>query len=241
MKIKISESQYNRLISEQETAFTRQLDKTFSTSQSAEKYLNEMDPHSLLMITQIATAFIPVVGPFVSAGIGLADAAIYLSENDKKSAGMSAIFALLPGVLNVVSKIPGIKKLGENGMKLLADKIIKNGNKAKLTPDEINVVNGLSKEQKLVTQELNQYSKNIANKAVSTTANAGTKQILKKIGKFGLNLSGQLAIYGGAAATYDKVYDYVNPLDKQNDLSNIDLSTVTPSKKSFEVAKQIQW
>jgi len=61
----------------------------------------------------LASAFIPVVGPFVAAGIGLGGAADLWTSNKHKEAAIVAFFSLLP----MVGKIPGVgtisKALGE--------------------------------------------------------------------------------------------------------------------------------
>jgi len=61
----------------------------------------------------LASAFIPVVGPFIAAGIGLGGAGDYWTSNKHKEAAIVAFFSLLP----MVGKIPGVgtisKALGE--------------------------------------------------------------------------------------------------------------------------------
>jgi hypothetical protein len=61
----------------------------------------------------LASAFIPVVGPFVAAGIGLGGAADLWTSNKHKEAAIVAFFSLLP----LAGKIPGVgtisKALGE--------------------------------------------------------------------------------------------------------------------------------
>ena len=81
----------------------------------------KIDPHTLMTVLAIGTAFIPVVGPFISAGIGLADAAMYYKEGDKTSAGVTAAFSMIP----FIGKIPGVKELGSKGMALLGSKLAK--------------------------------------------------------------------------------------------------------------------
>ena len=61
----------------------------------------------------LASAFIPVVGPFLAAGIGLGGARDLWTSNKHKEAAIAAFFSLLP----MVGKIPGVgtitKALGE--------------------------------------------------------------------------------------------------------------------------------
>ena len=118
--------------------------------------ISNVDPHTLMTITQIGTAFIPVVGVFISASIGLADAGMYYNESDKTSAGITAAFSMLP----FVSKIPGVKKLGSKGMALLASKL---GKKVKnLTEIEIGVLNAVAKEGDMVKSQLNKVSSKLS-------------------------------------------------------------------------------
>jgi hypothetical protein len=126
--------------------------------------LLNVDKHTAMTILQIGTAFIPVVGPFISAGIGLADAAMYYNEGDKKTAGLVGVFSMLPFVGKIVSKIPGVKQLGTKGMALLASKLSKGG--SNLTKAEVGIVNAIKMEKNLINSELNSAS-----------------EILKSIGK----------------------------------------------------------
>ncbi|NBO22857.1 hypothetical protein EBU94_05930, partial [bacterium] len=153
MKILITESQY-RLIIEQETGYTRYLDRMYSTPEGAEKMnqaFKSIDPHTLLTIGAIGTAFIPVIGPFLSTALAATDAAFYYNEGDKKSAGITAAFAMLPFIGPVVSKIPGIKQLGSKGMAALASKI---GKGKALTKAEIELTNAIKNFQPQIQQEL---------------------------------------------------------------------------------------
>lgn len=104
--------------------------------------------HNMNTILQIATAFIPLVGPFISAGIGGEDARLYWEEGDKTTAAVIAIFSLYPGI----SLIPGAKELGKKGMAKLFSKFIK-GEKT-FTPLENQVAKELGKESQLIKSEV---------------------------------------------------------------------------------------
>lgn len=118
----------------------------------SETVLNNLDPHTIATIFQIGTAFIPFVGPFISAGIGLADAGMYYKEGDNKAAGLTAAFSMLPFVGKLVSKIPGVKQLGKQGMAALSTKIAK-GSKY-FTQAEIEILNAVTKYRDEVQQQL---------------------------------------------------------------------------------------
>jgi hypothetical protein len=119
---------------------------------SVNKELQQMDPHTLMSIAQIGTSFIPFVGPFISAGIGLADAKMYYSEGDKKTAGITAALSMIPFVGSLISKIPGVKQLGSKGISLLASKLSK-GSK-NLTKAESEIVNAVKTYSSQVQSEL---------------------------------------------------------------------------------------
>jgi hypothetical protein len=71
----------------------------------------------------LASAFIPVVGPFVAAGIGLGGAADLWTSNKKKEAGIAAFFSLLP----IVGKIPGVGTITKGLAEELKAAVISNG------------------------------------------------------------------------------------------------------------------
>jgi hypothetical protein len=61
--------------------------------------------HELMILGQIVTAFIPLVGPVASAGLGIADAKMYHDEGDDYAAGLSLVLSLLPGGSKVVKSL----------------------------------------------------------------------------------------------------------------------------------------
>lgn len=217
MKYLISERQYN-LLSEQRPdnlmpfqpeSFGYNPKKPETTTASLQKqkeFFKSIDPHTLAIIMGIGTAFIPIVGPFISAGIGLADAALYYKEGDTKTAGMVAMFSLMPGVGAIVGKIPGVKQLGAKGMAALAPKISKGA--SNLTKLEAEVVEAISQNSNLIQQELNTYIQNLAVQGAKTAANPTTAQVLGNIAKQGVKgLAKAAAPYVAAGTAYSKGYD----------------------------------
>jgi hypothetical protein len=172
MKIIITESQHNFLLEQ----FPEPGDKGFETKKptksqqkrsddyaeeggikneptnvSIQGFYNPKDKHKYLTILQIGTAFIPYVGPFISAGIGLYDAKVYYDEGDKTSAGLTAAFSMLPFAGSIVMKIPGVKQLGVKGMSSLASKL---ASKSPLTKAELEVANSIVKLEPQIQKEL---------------------------------------------------------------------------------------
>jgi len=172
------------------------------------EYFKSIDPHVALPILGIAVAFVPIIGPFLSAGVGLADAALYEKDGDTKTAGMVAMFSLLPGVGSLISKIPGIKQLGAKGMAALAPKLTKGG--SQLTKIESEVVQGISDNLPLVQQELNTYVKKVATEGAKKVANPTTGQVLANLAKQGVvGVTKAVAPFVAAGAAYSKGYDTV--------------------------------
>ena len=212
MKYIISERQYNFMIEQSDSRMPFQ-PETFGFKQgkpetvrpSVEKqkeFLKSIDPHTVLMITGIASAFIPVVGPFAAAGIGLIDAALYAKEGDPKTAGMIAMFSLMPGVGAIANRIPVIRQLGVKGMSALASKLSKG---QKITdPIELQVINGIIKDVDLVKNSLNTQVKTLAQQASTKPLSSVIKSGLTKLGKEGLKLT-------GLGVGYHVGYDFLNP------------------------------
>lgn len=215
MKYLISERQYN-LLSEQPDSRMPFQPETFGYNpkkpettkaalQKQKEFFKSIDPHTLAIVLGIGSAFIPVVGPFISAGIGLADAALYYKEGDTKTAGMVAMFSLIPG-LSLANKIPGVKQLGAKGMSSLASKISKGG--SNLTKLEAEIVEGISQNSTAIQQELNTYLQNLAVQGAKTAANPTTAQVLGTIAKQGVKgLAKAAAPYVAAGVAYSKGYD----------------------------------
>jgi hypothetical protein len=145
----------------------------------AETVLNNLNPHTIATIFAIGTAFIPVVGPFISAGIGLADAALYYKEGDSKSAGLTAAFSMIPFAGKIISKIPGVKQLGSKGMALLASKL--SSGAKNLTKAETEIANAISKYSPEVQQELSKMAPKLKN--VMKEVEAFKPNFIKKYGE----------------------------------------------------------
>ena len=116
------------------------------------------------------------------------------------------MFALMPGVGSLVSKIPGVKQLGSKGITSLVTKLTKGGGK-NLTKLESDIIKGVSSNQELVKSELNNYVKNLASQ--SAQRSKSFKNSLINISKSGLNFTKQASVYAAAGEGYNKTYDIV--------------------------------
>ena len=151
----------------------------------------KQNAHTVNNVLQIGSLFIPVIGPLVTAGIGLADAAVYAKEGRTTEAGIVAAFSLLPGMASVVSKIPGISQLGQKGMTALATKVL---SKTPLNSVEQGVMTGVQANAALIKQEANNTIRNMATKAVSKVTDPTTKKSLEHVAKHGLEKGTEHAI-----------------------------------------------
>ena len=117
-----------------------------------ETFLNNLNPHTFLSAAQLVTAFIPVAGPFISMAIGLGDASLYYNEGDKNAAGFTAVFSMIPFVI----EIPAVKQLGVKGMAALGSKVSK-GSKV-FSPLEKEALVAIEKNQSSIKQGLQKAS-----------------------------------------------------------------------------------
>ena len=174
--------------------------------------LTGLSPHTIAAIAAIGTAFIPVVGPFIAAGIGLADAAMYYKEGDTKTAGMVGLFAILPGVGAIAPKIPGILKLGVKGMSSLAVKLSKG---TKITdPIEVAVVNAINQNKQFIQSSVSNHVKVLSQQTATKTTNNQIKTSLLGLAKTGLT-------YGATGVAYNTGFDYMSKKEEQQNINKL--------------------
>lgn len=146
--------------------------------------------HGLLDIASIGATFIPIVGPFISIGIEIGNAALYVSEGDNYLGGLTMAFTLIPGG-QLIRRIPAVKKLGRNGLALLLKKV-KNPKLVKtLTKTEIEALEQINKNSKWVTL-------------------TATKELSKKIAKISIKkmkLPQLVKFVYSFSKTYPKTYN----------------------------------
>lgn len=208
-----------------------------SGAEKQREYIKSIDPHTLALILGIGSAFIPIIGPFVSAGIGLADAALYAKQGDSKTAGMVAMFSLMPGVGALVGKIPGIKQLGAKGMSALASKL---SSGQKITdPVELAVVNGISGNIDLVKSSLSQNVQSLAQQTAAKAAAPNVKNVLTNVAKSGLTFTAKnVAPYVGAGVGYEYAW---NKFSQTPSLNLATIQTQQIGKNNQAAATQIQF
>jgi hypothetical protein len=137
--------------------------------------------HSVIEGLQIASMFIPFVGPFLAAGLGIADSAIYYSEGKKGEAGLTLALSIIP----FAAEIPALKNVGKPIFKAIADKTIK---KIPFNPEELKVVqtiNAHKEEFKKVTETWikKQSSNKTVQEMLTIAKNKGEEAIKGEIAK----------------------------------------------------------
>lgn len=113
-----------------------------------QKYRNWSHADSKAMITNtiaLASAFIPVVGPFISAGISLGNAAILWRSGKKTEAAVDALFAIIP----VLGKIPGVGKITASIAKSLGSKL---GSGVALTFEELKTLKNITQYDEIISK-----------------------------------------------------------------------------------------
>jgi hypothetical protein len=151
--------------------------------QAAENWYKQNN-HTVNMVLSIGSSFIPVIGPFISSGIGMMDAKQRWDEGHHAEAGVVAAFSLIPVVGAIADKIPGIKQLGAKGMSALAGKL---ASKTPLTQVEQGVVAGIGENSALVTQAVDNSVKQMASQGVGKVADTAAKTQLQKIAQHGIH------------------------------------------------------
>jgi hypothetical protein len=180
---------------------------------------NSLDTHEVLLLTGILAGFIPVVGPFVSSGIMLADAALYAKEGDNYNAGLAGVFAALPMIGPVARLGTGaIGKLGKAGMAKLGSKVAsaaKSGTALKVTPIERAALQSIKNNPKLVTKEADKYLSSLVKanadkiKKMAPAAAAAIKQTAKQRST---RVAAEVLGVFGAMTAYDWAYYKANAI-----------------------------
>jgi hypothetical protein len=191
--------------------------------------------HGLIDIAAVGTAIIPLVGPFISLGLELGNAALYASEGDKYTAGLATAFALIPGG-QLIRRIPAIKKLGRNGMAKLLKKV-RNPKLAKtlseIEKEVLESINKNSKWAKLTAAQ--QLSKKMAYYTISKIKLPQLVKLVYSLSKKYPNTYNITSIglqIGGIWYSYDKLAEIygIKPKSPKTDKEN----KTQPTPKELE-------
>ena len=115
-----------------------------------QKSRNWSHEDSLSMISNavaFASAFIPVFGPFISAGISLGNSAYHWKQGKQKEAAVDAFFALLP----MLGKIPGVGNISKTLAKDLSIAVLESG---ALSIQEINALKRITQFDEVISKQM---------------------------------------------------------------------------------------
>lgn len=167
-------------------------------SLGGEGKMTHMHNHDFLQIGAFVSDFIPIIGPFISAGLMARDAQLYWQEGKRDEAATTVVWGAIP-VLQIVKKLKLLEYLPANKFKELGIKLLK-GSK-NFNTSESEVLKKLSQYKTQIQTELIKYldltmgqSKrkvisNIANKKLVRGASGaaasyiGTDYLADKAGK----------------------------------------------------------
>lgn len=173
--------------------------------------------HTFLDIASIGALFIPVVGPFISLGLELTNAGLYVAEGDEYMAGLSFAFALIPGG-ELIAKIPAVKKLGRDG---LANLLKKSRAGKNLSKTELEVAEQISKNVDEI-KKLASISAKTIEKLENLLSNAKFSNIVYMMYKLSkkypkLSTLSKLTIQiGGVMYGWDKIAEIYGIDDEQS-------------------------
>ncbi len=182
--------------------------------------------HNLIDIASIGALFIPVVGPFISLGLELSNAALYMEEGDDYMAGLSFAFALIPGG-ELIAKIPAVKKLGRDG---LASLIKKSRAGSNLTKTELEVAEQIGKNADEI-KRLATVSAKTLEKLKSLLSNAKFSDIVYMMYKLSKNYPKLFSIskltiqVGGVMYGWDKIAEIYGIGDEQSTSQEQEVTT----------------
>lgn len=168
-----SSKTHNENIVEQDTRFTRYLDKVDSDPKSAAKFHKDIsnffqeNRHGVLQVAAFGALAFGPVGKFLSLGLELADASLYYKEGDKYMTGLTLAFSLIPGL----QLIPGFKNITKQSLvKIL--KFMELGPKSKIV---------LSQTEKETAEQIAKNSKWIIYISVLNLVKKSFSLLLKKL------------------------------------------------------------
>ncbi len=202
----------------------------------------EDNRHGVLQVAALGTMFIPLVGPFLSLGLELADASLYYKEGNKYMAGLTLAFASIP-TLQLILRIPSVKKITKQSLVKILN-FMQFGPKSKIV---------LSQTEKEVAEQISKNSKWIRYTAALNLVKSSFSKLLEKLSlknfvkfmmKWKKNNKIKYAIghgliqIGGVMYTYDKLAEMlgIGP-NGENVTPKVSLKKRQQLEKSFEQEK----
>lgn len=154
--------------------------QTINKSQTSRNWDSEDSNDLIVNALAFAAAFVPVVGPLLSAGISLGNAAYKWNKGDTKGAAIDAFFALLP----IIGKIPGIGTISKNISTSIGSKLL---SKAGLTGEELNTLKKIMEYDTAISKQVvAQLEKSGAGKIRKHIISTAAEETEKMVGEYSL-------------------------------------------------------
>jgi hypothetical protein len=209
------------------------------------------DPHVFLPLAVIVLTFATGgTAGLVAAGIlELADIALYVKERDYTSAGIGAVFVLIPGA-QLIRRL-GVGEITENQVKTLIKKV---SNKLDLTNTEKKILNALDENKNWIkSQILIRTAKGLSQKVVIKSIAKGSYKAfiytllrLSQIGLLSWKFGWRVTALGGILLTSLQIGKILGIAIEGIDYRNVELPesyvNLEPEEKSKvkkEIAKEV--
>jgi len=191
--------------------------------------------HDVAMVMSIVTAFIPVVGPVISAGWMFLDAYQYHKEGQDEMAGLMAIFAAIPlfGPSLRLAAAPLLAKMGVANRKVLARKIIayQAGKKVTFTKAEKIILKDIASNPKLIQSQMRkEIARQSAKRSLGKTIAAGTGKFALETGKYMAIAEAWGALYAEMGINVAKLQASLRPV-LENIKRAVEMETRAPLQK----------
>jgi hypothetical protein len=143
-------------------------------SLGGEGKMTHMHNHDFLQIGAFVSDFIPIVGPFISAGLLARDAQLYWQEGKRDEAATTVVWGAIPA-LQIVKKLKLLEYLPANKFKELGVKLLK-GSK-NFNTSESEVLKKLSQYKSQIQSELIKHLDMVMGQSKRKTISNVTKKV----------------------------------------------------------------
>ena len=161
------------------------ISQNINKTQTSKNWSNKDNQQLIANVVALAAAFIPVVGPAISAGISLAGAYGQYRQGNNRAAAIELLFACLP----FIGKIPGMAKLSKTLATSIKVKLVRGGT---MSLQEFNTIKNIINYDTYISTKVGQY---LEKQAMSETSKKLISTAVKKTEQKVVALSG-LPTYG---------------------------------------------
>ena len=150
MKYILTERQY-RLLSEQSMTGWANYVPQEKQKDVIKGWDEGLSSHNMNTMLGIASVMVPVIGPILTAAIGVGDSLKYFQEGKTKTATIGLLFSLIPLSAKLLRLVPELSQIGLRGSVALVEKLISN---SKLVPAETQILKKIATNKNVIETEL---------------------------------------------------------------------------------------